>query len=163
MLNVPLWTCCSILLPQLHWLNVEFRTNLKLACLTNTAISTCIPTYLRGIHALLMTPSIPSRSCDHQVRVSCWATMINSYGVSCIPRNGIDCHCPFRFLVQLHLLSSKSGSTLYIIFSSWHSMSWKVKCIFTCRVAGYTSALDSIFTWLWPRLKFNYNNGNSNT
>jgi len=33
-LCVPLWTCSSVLLHQLHWLPVEFRIRFKLECLT---------------------------------------------------------------------------------------------------------------------------------
>jgi len=56
-LCVPLRTCSSVLLHQLHWLPVEFRIRFKLACLTYKALSTSKPTYL---HALL-TPYTPPR------------------------------------------------------------------------------------------------------
>src|SRR6218665_1173104 len=49
-LCVPLRTCSSVLLHQLHWLPVESRIRFKLACLTYKALSTSKPTYL---HALL--------------------------------------------------------------------------------------------------------------
>src|SRR6218665_1128833 len=55
-LCVPLQTCSSVLLHQLHWLPVEFRIIFKLACLTYKALSTSKPTYL---HALI-TPYPPS-------------------------------------------------------------------------------------------------------
>src|SRR5688572_16700919 len=54
-MRVPLRTCSSVLLHELHWLPVEFRIKFKLACLTYKALSTSTPTY---IHALL-TPYIP--------------------------------------------------------------------------------------------------------
>ena len=56
-LCVPLRTCSSVLLHQLHCLPVEFRIGFKLACLTYKALSTSRPTYL---HALL-TPYTLSR------------------------------------------------------------------------------------------------------
>lgn len=56
-MRVPLRTCSSVLLHELHWLPVEFRIKFKLACLTYKALSTSTPTY---IHALL-TPYIPPR------------------------------------------------------------------------------------------------------
>ena len=58
-LRVPLRTCSSVLLHELHWLLVEFRIKFKLACLTYKALSTSTPTY-KLIHALL-TPYIPPR------------------------------------------------------------------------------------------------------
>src|SRR6218665_875823 len=54
---VPLRTCSSVLLHQLHWLPVKFRIRFKLACLAYNALSTSKPTYL---HALL-TPYTPPR------------------------------------------------------------------------------------------------------
>src|SRR6218665_2386571 len=62
-LCVPLRTCSSVLLHQLHWLPAEFRMRLKLAYLTYTALSTSKPTYL---HVLLTRYTPP---CDHQAHV----------------------------------------------------------------------------------------------
>src|ERR1043165_4209260 len=56
-MRVPLRTCSSVLLHELHWLPVEFRIKFKLAYLTYKALSTSTPSY---IHALL-TPYIPPR------------------------------------------------------------------------------------------------------
>src|SRR6218665_329254 len=60
-LCVPLRTCSSVLLHQLHWFPVEFRIRFKLACLTNKALNASKPTCL---HALLnlYTPSCCLRS-----------------------------------------------------------------------------------------------------
>src|SRR6218665_900320 len=60
-LSVPLRTCSSVLLHQLHWLPVEFRIRFKLACLAYKALSTSKPTctYMY-LHALL-TPYTPPR------------------------------------------------------------------------------------------------------
>src|SRR6218665_3668594 len=55
-LCVPLRTCSSVLLHQLHWLPVEFRIRFKLACLAYKALSTSKPTYL---HALLTPYTSP--------------------------------------------------------------------------------------------------------
>src|SRR6218665_211633 len=79
-LCVPLRTCSSVLLHQLHWLPVEFRIRFKLACLTYKALSTSKPTYL---HALL-TPYTPSSAIIRHTSVS-RATIQNNYGLSCIP------------------------------------------------------------------------------
>src|SRR6218665_4200527 len=56
-LCVPIRTCSSVLLHQLHFLPVEIRIRFKLACLTYKAFNTSKPTYL---HALL-TPYTPPR------------------------------------------------------------------------------------------------------
>src|SRR6218665_3365155 len=64
-LCVPLRTCSSVLLHQLHWLPVEFRIRFKLACLTYKSLSTSKPTYL---HARL-TPYTPLVVCDHQAHI----------------------------------------------------------------------------------------------
>ena len=56
-LCVPLRTCSSVLLHQLHWLPVEFRIRFKLSCWTYKALNTNKSAYL---HALL-TPYTPPR------------------------------------------------------------------------------------------------------
>src|SRR6218665_2314444 len=93
-LCVPLRTCSSVLLNQLHWLPVEFRIRFKLACLTYKAISTSKATYL---HALLTPPHQAHVLvvCDHQAHVyylnhdteQLWALV---HSISLPPENALN-------------------------------------------------------------------------
>ena len=122
--RVPLRTCSSVLLHELHWLPVEFRIKFKLACLTYKALSTSTPTY---IHALL-TPYIPPRclrssSTGLLAEPRCRTVMGSRAFHSSSPRNGIDYH--FLFVAQLHILSSKATqNSLFLLgFQGFRNLS----------------------------------------
>src|SRR6218665_2023295 len=122
-LCVPLRTCSSVLLHQLHCLPVEFRIRFKLTCLAYKALSTSKPTYL---HALL-TPYTPPRclrsSGTRLLAEPRYRTVMGSRAFHfSAPREWN--RLPLSLRSTNSLPSFKSGLKLTI--SSWLSRNWKV-------------------------------------
>src|SRR6218665_2946702 len=124
-LCVPLRTCSSVLLHQLHWLPVEFRIRFKLACLTYKALSNSKPTYL---HGALLNPYTPPRclrsSGTRLLAEPRFRTIMGSRAFHfSAPREWNRLPLSLRSTNSLYL---PSKSVLKLTISSWLSRNWKI-------------------------------------
>src|SRR6218665_2854044 len=129
-LSVPLRTCSSVLLHQLHWLPVEFRIRFKLACLSYKALSTSKPTYMY-LHALLTpyTPVVVLLTAPRQTKESARRDdhMFLLFGcgpyVSIVWRSAICFYCVALRHMFL-LCRSKTYVSIFSIKTIWSPLQW---------------------------------------